>query len=274
MLEHLATILTSLTPVAIPLQYGGYRPTLALTWVTGLLALWGVFQARRVKPLIVLPLFGVLEIGWRTAARATFENRYFVPLLWMTLILLGLGVGHLWDQLRLLGSAARRAGAVAALVVVVASLGLGYQDALYQRAAQTYRNEASLTAIGAWLNQHTAPSATVLLEPLGYVGYYANRHMLDDVGLVTPQIVALKKEGLHTAQVIPILQPEYVVVHCDDALRWLAQDAGQPYRFAAHYQRAAVMNPLAFDAEQPSQPPLARAACYEIWEATPPSESP
>jgi hypothetical protein len=43
--------------------------------------------------------------------------------------------------------------------------------------------------IGLWLKTNSKPGDTVMLEPLGYIGYYSQRHMIDTVGLVAPQVL-------------------------------------------------------------------------------------
>ena len=48
--------------------------------------------------------------------------------------------------------------------------------------------------LGQYILQHSAPDATVVLEPVGYVGYYAQRTMYDTIGLVSPEIVDYKRK--------------------------------------------------------------------------------
>lgn len=52
--------------------------------------------------------------------------------------------------------------------------------------------------IGEWLRQVARPSDRVLLEPLGYIGYYSGLHMLDTVGLVNP--AAIDQEDLRGSE--------------------------------------------------------------------------
>jgi hypothetical protein len=40
--------------------------------------------------------------------------------------------------------------------------------------------------IGLWLRAHAAPGSSVMLEPIGYIGYYSDLNIVDVVGLVTP----------------------------------------------------------------------------------------
>ena len=141
------------------------------------------------------------------------------------------------------------------------------------RRLQQVRNEASLRSIGLWLHQNTSPHTTVQLEPLGYIGYYSNRIMLDEVGLVTPQVIELKKRGItQPLSMIPYLSPDSLVIHCDDALSieeeagWQVQNLGHEYHFAVRF------DPLHFRTDQglpEADQPLARASCYEVWQTVP-----
>ncbi len=136
------------------------------------------------------------------------------------------------------------------------------------RELQTVRHEASLKAVGLWLNRHTPPEARILLEPLGYAGYYAQRMMLDEVGLVTPAVVALKRGGVtDTYEALDALQPDYVLLHCDDALRWVERDPGPQNRLTRAFHLAAEINPLGFDPRDAET--RGRNSCYQIWARQP-----
>ena len=43
--------------------------------------------------------------------------------------------------------------------------------------------------IGLWLREHSAPTDTVMLEPIGYIGYYSRLPVVDMVGLVSPEVL-------------------------------------------------------------------------------------
>lgn len=224
-------------------------------------------QGRYTRPVIPTKLRGNFSV---IAMGATFEGRYFVPLFWALLILCGLDVGTVWDYLFQNWKRKNIAGFSAIAVYVCVSLWFSVQMAQLERNTQLYVYEASLKQIGIWLKENTPVSSTVLLEPLGYAGYYADRYMIDEVGLISPQVVDWKSAGYSTDQVISFLDPDYVVLHCDDVLR--ASDA-----FLSRYANVAAINPLGFDPEfQPKYDPTAsewvrrnisrpRSACYQLW---------
>jgi hypothetical protein len=66
--------------------------------------------------------------------------------------------------------------------------------AIVPRVAQTLREgqnveETLRIPIGTWLRVHAAPAETVMLEPIGYIGYYSGLRVLDTVGLVSPEVL-------------------------------------------------------------------------------------
>ena len=91
--------------------------------------------------------------------------------------------------------------------------------------------------MGLWLKQHTSVGARVLLEPLGYVGYYSDRDMLDTVGLVTPTVVTMKQTGISDVyQYLKALKPTDVIIHCEDLLNWQARHDPDGNYFTKNYR--------------------------------------
>jgi hypothetical protein len=43
--------------------------------------------------------------------------------------------------------------------------------------------------IGLWLHDHARPTDRVMLEPIGYIGYYSDLRVLDTVALVSPEVL-------------------------------------------------------------------------------------
>ena len=68
--------------------------------------------------------------------------------------------------------------------------------------------------IGVWLKEHTESGASILLEPIGYIGYYAgpDRKIMDEIGLVTPRIVPYRRAGAGWyVAALQALDPDYIV---------------------------------------------------------------
>jgi hypothetical protein len=66
--------------------------------------------------------------------------------------------------------------------------------------------------IGLWLARNTPTWATVCTEPIGYIGYYSERRILDEVGLVSPQLIPLIRAGDGWfGRILQTYRPDYVV---------------------------------------------------------------
>jgi hypothetical protein len=254
---HLAIILKYLSP---------FRDQTGLQWLGTSIVLgvacWGIWKNRILheKAFYPLVIFALVEILRLTLTRATFFNRYFIPLLWATLILFGMGLGALWSRLRT--APAPRIVFLSLFVLwATAQVITGISFAQTIREKQTFRHEASLKAMGLWLKNNTPPQSAVLLEPLGYVGYYSERIMIEEVGLVTPAVTKLKLRQIGNEQYTSIFKPDYVLVHCDDDIRIPhSPQTGLSYRLVQTF------NPLGFYGMPDPQDVLAWSACYQIWE--------
>jgi hypothetical protein len=67
-------------------------------------------------------------------------------------------------------------------------------------------------SIGMWLRENTPEDARVAMEPIGYIGYYSRRRVLDEVGLVSPEMIPLNRAGAGWfPEMIARYQPAYIV---------------------------------------------------------------
>ena len=235
------------------------------------IAIWQVVRLGRDRSFLVLSVFACLETVRLVLSGATFFNRYLFPLLWVVLILFGLGLVSLWQVLsRKWQVPAWIPGCLLAAGLILI-LWQAVDRSNLSRTEQTDLNEASTQMVGIWLNRNSSPDASVLLEPLGYAGFYADRKMYDVIGLVTPQVVDLRLQGLDPQDFFRILRPDYVVQHCDDDLRLENERADQGTRFVDLYHKVAGFNPLDFQPAAPAEissdiSVIPRNACYDIWQ--------
>jgi len=134
---------------------------------------------------------------------------YFVPCCIMGSVVLSRVVG------RALGGNGRvRVPAIAALSVL--TLALGYQMAfslVQLKIRQDLVEEGIRRKVGEWLHDHIQPEETVFLEPIGYIGYYSQAHILDYPGLVAPSVVRTRREiGEDFYGCIYVLKPDWLVL--------------------------------------------------------------
>ncbi len=231
------------------------------TAIIFILAVWGIWANRSMpkKGLVLLVIFIGFETTRLTLTRTTYFSRYFVPILWAAMILAGVGLGALWERIKST-RLDRRLFLFFVFILFMMQIFTGLDFAKRVKDRQIYRQEQSLKAMGLWLKNNAEPNSVVMLEPLGYVGYYSEQIMLDEVGLVTPAVVELKRQRIQAENYASIFKPDYVIVHCDDTLRIPpVSDAGP------NYVLAATFDPLEFNVIISDELALRWLSCYEIW---------
>jgi hypothetical protein len=102
-----------------------------------------------------------------------------------------------------------------ALVAVSIYLMIG--QTLEIRIQQLEIEENHRKQIGLYLHEVMQPDQNVYLEPIGYIGYYSGRTILDWPGLVAPQIVQIRREHhVDEETLIPYLMPDWMVLRPDE----------------------------------------------------------
>lgn len=101
------------------------------------------------------------------------------------------------------------------LVAVVVS-GTGWylwEGAKQLKAQQAVIEHGVRHRIGTWLHDHAHPGDTVLLEPLGYIGYYSGLKTFDVPGLSSREVVAvIRQHGYSWGHVAAALNPSWMVL--------------------------------------------------------------
>jgi hypothetical protein len=125
----------------------------------------------------------------------------------------------------------RKGFVLASLVAVaVGSIGLFAIATRKERIQQATIENGNRALVGAWLKKNGKPTDTVYLEPLGYIGYFSGMHMTDFPGLVSPEVVRIRR-GLPSDRfsiamarylVIPELKPDWVVLRHVELNRFAA----------------------------------------------------
>ncbi|MDE2125090.1 MAG: hypothetical protein KGJ62_00690 [Armatimonadetes bacterium] len=97
--------------------------------------------------------------------------------------------------------------------------------------------------IGIWLRAHAAPADTVMLEPIGYIGWYSHLRVLDTVGIVSPQVLpfysAANPSPYHS--IWQAFHPEWILLRAGERAQLTRYELGLPasQRLASAYVRAA-----------------------------------
>jgi hypothetical protein len=228
----------------------------------------GMILALRKRKLFLIIILLLLEIIRLAVFRITFFSRYFITIIWAICLMSGYFLGSLWDsgKRNLISKSLRY---VLPSMFLLLNMVQVINGAIFYRDVQRYRHNASLRSIGEWLNENMKEGTTVQLEPLGYIGYYSGLIMMDEVGLVTPEVTNMKKQNItQTVKMLEILHPDVFVIHCDDADRISEGhttieviDNGL-YEFLIRFD---PLNAVGMAQLPESTRALARASCYEVW---------
>jgi hypothetical protein len=89
-----------------------------------------------------------------------------------------------------------------------------------ERVQQMEIEQGNRAVVGTWLKDHGKPTDSVYLEPLGYIGYYSGMQMKDFPGLVSPEVVQIRRRLSSNGEsfvstrysVILELKPDWVVL--------------------------------------------------------------
>jgi hypothetical protein len=99
-----------------------------------------------------------------------------------------------------------------------AALALGLLAGLFVRSQNlkfaNQFNRRTQQEIGMELASESAPDATIMLEPIGYIGFYSDRYVYDLAGLVSPAISELRRRYPEDWYVRAIFSfsPQYLVL--------------------------------------------------------------
>jgi len=130
---------------------------------------------------------------------------------------------------------ATRAPALSAIAILL--MGLGYQtvfSAFQLKLRQRLVEDGTRRLVGLWLHDHMGPADTVFLEPIGYIGYYSQAHILDYPGLVAPSVVKARHD-LHLGYYacINYLKPDWVVARPENLPAfWQFKELRDHYKYA------------------------------------------
>jgi len=165
---------------------------------------------------IALAIFFVI-----TRAPAHIYEWYRVPFFTSVAVVGMIGLRMLGSQLKEAFSRLRPRQRVYELlnvtVLVLAPLFIFYARPLLDLLpGQQPQTETSMhLAVGQWLRKNASSDATVIAGNIGFIGYFSQLRVLDDVGLVSPEVLPfLANSHGDSAPLIDVFRPDYL------ALEW------------------------------------------------------
>jgi len=167
----------------------GFNAALYLGFLIGIGRGWSLAGPWRLLTAWFLVWLAYLTIP------GTLLFLWYLPMLILPVyVLSGLGWGQWLEEA--VRSKGRRRGWAWAPLAAMALGALIWLPVAARHAARTQAAEATVRRpLGEWLARESPPDALVALEPIGYIGYYSQRRILDEVGLVSPAMVPLTRRG-------------------------------------------------------------------------------
>jgi hypothetical protein len=177
--------------------------------------LWGAADALRRRPVMlpVLLLF-LAEWAFLVLPRSVIFFWYLPPLLLPYYVLGGVGMSELlrWHAATLTRQELHRAFCLTLVGGLALHTAHWLTTAADRRWAIQSYEETVRKPIGLWLARNTPADAVVSAEPIGYIGYYSHRRILDEVGLVSPKVIPFTRRGAGWfGAVVKTYRPDYVV---------------------------------------------------------------
>ena len=203
------------------------------TWFLTLVAGYRLLLARdyigKAWPLLIFPpLFGLFFYF----GKAPHFEWYLLPFSMAIIPIGAYGLFHLGRSL-LNGFAQgsqkrpwyRNPGVVIILVPALLLLADGLKQNHFnlKRFRQLQQNEIlARKKVGQWIEAHSNPEQRVAMEAIGYQGTFSRRRVIDLVGLISPQVVAIMKDaespGAGLRELLAREKPDFLVLRSQEIL--------------------------------------------------------
>ncbi len=189
--------------------------------VTLVLAIVGaVGMVRQSRVLLSSLAWLMIYYGAMLFSKVPAFGWYFLPPLPIYYVLVGIGIGTIVPEgIRIkLGYRAT----VLALIVLATPLLYHLKSVARDISKAQMLEDTVRRPIGEWLSHKFARrQRTVLLEPIGYIGYYSGMQIIDMVGLVSPETLRFYGPSYPNplGSMIDKLEPEVLILRPDEIRR-------------------------------------------------------
>jgi hypothetical protein len=192
---------------------GGVQIILFTLFLVGLAAAWRACRPLRA-PIVWMALYYLIMLF----SRVPCFGWYFVPPLPLYYICVALGVSSLGVLLMSYTppKIKNQKSKIKNMAVLLLALPLLWHlRSVTRDIAEAQKLEDTVRRpLGEWLAKNTAPTDRIMLEPIGYIGYFSGRPVLDIIGLVSPEVIPFyrKEVGNPLAEIVRRFHPEVLVL--------------------------------------------------------------
>lgn len=191
--------------------------------ITTLLFFFGIFilVKNRIN-LYPMVIWFFLYYSSLIISRTAFHGWYFIPPLFVYISISGVGIIFLFNSIqKKLNINKNFLNAVFLIIVILFSSLVLYLKIVQISEEYQYEQNVRIKA-GVYLKENTQENSTIYLEPIGIIGYFAERYIYDDAALVSPIFLELNRlpdvpETVYKK--IQFVKPDYLVlrnIHLDE----------------------------------------------------------
>jgi hypothetical protein len=200
--------------IYFPVEYLGPLAPAAVITCLFILTLGAFTLARRNPSLAPIGLFFFCFAGSFYLAHAPAFMWYFPPAQWVAYLLLGMGIYALWNCR--LGMGSHRIARWVPCCLLTA--GILFQGALgVRRLWVELSKDNRYVEVSNFIAANSNEQSKVFLEHIGLVGYRTRRTIIDNMGLVSPEIAHLKRRHPDKWLTLSLMEfrPDVVVLYPD-----------------------------------------------------------
>lgn len=193
-------------------QRGGVVGPILIMVLLGTGSVVVVFR-QALRPLLPYLLWMWLYIGVFTFFQSGRFGWYYAPIMpvFFTIIVIG---GYEWfSQIkrlpvmtRVMQSNLRHFLAGAVILTFIPALGISIYSAWQEAYKEVVYEKTMWEPMGRWIQENSSPEATVALESIGGIGWYSERYIWDEGGLISAKTYALNEETPGNINVLGVLQ--------------------------------------------------------------------
>jgi len=207
-------------------------PVALLAWHGALLAalspgLWQCLLAWVVTHLVFYQALHMPIYHW-----------YLTPLVYAITLMAGIGMEAVARYIRLLSPtvAGRLVATAVVWLLAAGALSAEWRAPYGWLQTRPHSGERFYNEVAQWLADKTPAEASVAYLEIGRIGYYSDRRIIDQMGLVTPEAIPHMPER-NFAWVVYRFKPDYYLVH--SGFTWAPAPTDEPW-FARAYRPAAT----------------------------------
>lgn len=253
-LGHMRLAMRDIMALLLSIKRGGIAllPFVGITLIgASLILLLPAYRQRLTRPgQALLGLTAAITVSILIVFAWTFPipNPRYIAIVIPTTIVASALVMHVLLAGPVGSHLLKRVGVIKIVIGVFVTGILSMSVYSYRAYLSHYEEQAVREQIGVWLATHTSPDAIVALEPIGEVGYYAQRRIVDLGGLVNSDIWPYVQEGYDDAEkMFTFLQQHqvnYLVDYSDPAVYISLQKTVNQY--ADQFRPVATFGPGRF----------------------------